>query len=212
MKKVNNMAVENNVNNVNNYVNDEAKKAKRIVNDFNEVTRIARKYFLDSLNAIKKAEAFGLKVENVDIAQLKYKSIKKAVEDYGKAKFHLNTYIIDFHRRVYLLEKNYFFREWCKLVGVIGEDEDEADAMVKVVAQHIVFEGQTMLEDVLFKQLLVKEKLEIPFHAEWINPIFKDKLEGQLKKAENAENNQRIQTKVAQPKPQVEAEPAEAAA
>lgn len=172
-KDKNNMVAENN--NVNNNVKDEAKKAKRTVNDFNEVTRIARKNFLDSINAINAAKALGIKIEEIDAAQLKYTSIKKAIETYGKAKYHLNSYIIDFHRRVNLLEKNYFFGEWCTLVGAKDEIRD--------VAQHVVFEGQTMLEDVLVKQLLVKEKLEIPFHAEWNKPIFKDKLDGKLKKA-----------------------------
>lgn len=142
------------------------KEVKRTVNNFNEVTRIARKYF-------DRATSHGLHMglgEEV-VAQMKYQAIKNAIETYGHG-YHLNAYIVDFYRRQQMVKNNFYIQEWCKLIG--------AEKQIDIVAQHIVFEGHSFMEKVLFKDLLVKDKLEIPFHAEWKCPIFKDKLDGQL--------------------------------
>lgn len=138
----------------------------RKVNNFNEVTRIARKSF-DRITSCGFHEEFDLDL----IAQMKYKSIKKAIEAFGHD-YHLNSYIVDFYRRKEMVKNNYYIQQWCELIGALD--------VIDNVAQHIVFEGQSFMEKVLFKDLLEKDKLEIPFHAEWKCPIFKDKLDGKL--------------------------------
>ena len=179
-------------NKANNDEKNDEKKAKRVSVDFNEVTTIARTNFEKSLAALEVLKANNIVVPETDAAQLKYTAIKNAIDSYGKKKYRLNSYIIDFHHRVDILVKNSFFREWCELVGALVVDKDGKTKVDKVsdVAQHVVFLGQTELVKVLTLNFFTKDKLEIPFHKEWEKPIFKDKLDGQLvKPAEKPEGN-----------------------